>query len=255
MIRRNTLSPPPATLPAPKPWTSAAAMTSDTPTGLEHPATLARQLRHSLRALLTAGALAWGLAAQSVHAIPLSYTGDLGTGRSATDAAAPDSGPFGTPEVWDFWTVSAPLGAKVTISVQRLVADLDPVFGVWFGQETNTASYFDMFSDSVNTTWFGAGDDELLANLVGGPGGDALLSFIAVVPGTYVIAVADHTFTATTSGNLPYLITAAVPEPSTALLLLGGIAAGFALRKRESRSPGSLLNECYSRFALPARLA
>jgi hypothetical protein len=90
---------------------------------------------------------------------------------------------------------------------------------------------------------------------VGGPGGDALLSFIAVVPGTYVIAVADHTFTATTSGNLPYLITAAVPEPSTGLLLLGGIAAGFALRKRKSRSPGSLLNERYSRSALPARLA
>src|SRR5688500_14725724 len=54
-----------------------------------------RTLRRGAGALLTAGMLATGFVAQSAHAIPVSYTGDLGSGGSATNAVAPDSGPFG----------------------------------------------------------------------------------------------------------------------------------------------------------------
>ncbi len=237
MIRSTSLSPPTAPLPAPTQRIDAAATTHTTSARAKNAAALARKVRSCAGALLTAGMLASGLVAQSAHAIPVSYAGDLGSGGSATDAAAPDSGPFGTPELWDFWTVSAPFGARVTVSVRRLVANFDPVFGVWFGEETDTGNYFDMFSDSATTVWFGFGDDELAANVAGGPGGDALLSFTAIAAGTYVIGVADHTFTPTTGGNLPYLITAAVPEPSTALLLLGGLAAVCSPRRPKPRVP------------------
>ena len=233
MSCRTSLSPPFHRAPWSLPFEARAIAQS---AAVRHTAALARKLRRRIRAWITAGVLATGLAAPGAHAIPVSYAGDLGAGGSAAGVAAPDSGPFGTPELWDFWTVSAPFGAKVAITVRRLAADLDPVFAVWLGQEADTAAYFDMFSDSVNTTWFGAGDDELAANVAGGPGGDAFVSFTAMAAGTYVIGVADHTFTPTTAGNLPYLITAAVPEPSTALLLLGGLAAACSLRTRRKRS-------------------
>ena len=238
MICRTSLAPPVPQAAWSLPSTQRHAASPITTSAVAcHAAAIVRKLRRRAGRALAAGVLASGLAAQSAHAIPVGYTGVLASGGSATDTAQPDSGPFGTPELWDFWTVSAPLGARVTISVRRLAADLDPVLGVWFGQEADTGNYFDMFSDSLSTTWFGAGDDELAANVAGGPGGDAFLSFTAIAGGTYVIGVADHTFTPTTTGNLPYLITAAVPEPSTALLLLGGLAAAFAPRKRKSRSP------------------
>jgi hypothetical protein len=158
---------------------------------------------------------------------------------------APDSGPFGTPELWDFWTVTVPFAsepvpfsAPITVTVRRLVPELDPIVGVWFGEESDVANYFDMTSDSLTSTWYGFGDDELAPNVGTGPGGDAQVSFSAVLPGTYVIAVGDHSVNITPSGDLSYQITAAIPEPETyALMLAGlGLVGAMAARRRQGRA-------------------
>jgi len=79
-------------------------------------------------------------------AVPV-YAGHLGIGGTAVGSAMPDSGPFGTPELWEFWTLSVPFASEpvpfstpITVTVRRLNPNLDPVVGVWFGQEADTAS-------------------------------------------------------------------------------------------------------------------
>lgn len=181
---------------------------------------------------------------QSAHSEMPAYAGHLDFGGIGTGAVTADSGPFGTPELWSFWTLnvpftseSVPFSAPVTITVRRLVADLDPVIGVWLGQESDTANYFDMASDALTSTWYGMGDDELPANVGTGPGGDARVSFTATLPGTYVVAVADYAFNGSSGGELPYQITAAIPEPETYALMLAGLGlVGWAAsRRRRSR--------------------
>ncbi|MGH8639424.1 MAG: PEP-CTERM sorting domain-containing protein [Burkholderiales bacterium] len=197
--------------------------------------------RNTLIGAAVAALMAVSLPAQSAAPV---YAGHLGAGGTAAGMVSPDSGPFGTPHLWDFWTLTVPFAsdpvpfsAPVTVTVRRLDANLDPVIGIWFGEESDVGNYFDMVSDALTSTWFGMGDDELPANLSSGLGGDARVSFMAALPGTYVIAVADHTFDATLGGGLSYQITASVPEPETYALMFAGLGlVGLAAsRRRKSR--------------------
>jgi hypothetical protein len=172
-------------------------------------------------------AIAVGLAAlhaSVAQAIPISYQGTLQSYETSIDNANADSGPFADASGWRFWRFNAGFGQNVQIQVDRLIGALDPVFGVWFGTETDTDNYFgDMTSSSLFTTLVGFADDELPPNLAG-PGGDSFLNFIAPGTGIYVIAVADHSATATTAGDLQYSISLAIPEP--AAITLAGAAMG-----------------------------
>lgn len=193
-------------------------------------------MHFTLKRLAAAAATALAatlIAATPAQAVPVSYVGSLAPSGSVTDFATPDSGPFADASGWRFWTFNATFGQSVSIVVQRLVAALDPVIGVWFGQETDTDNYFgSMTTDSLFTTNVGFGDDELPANVAGGPAGDALVSFIAPASGTYVLAVADSTFTPTQISQLGYRVSLSVPEPGSLALI--GIAAfgALALRRR-----------------------
>jgi hypothetical protein len=192
------------------------------------------------KTLIGAAVAALMALSQPAHSAAPVYEGHLGAGGVANGMVSPDSGPFGTPQLWDFWTLTVPFAsdpvpfsAPVTVTVRRLDANLDPVIGVWFGEEADVGNYFDMASDALTSTWFGMGDDELPANLGSGPGGDARVSFSAALPGTYVIAVADHTLAATPGGQLAYQITASVPEPETYALMLAGVGlVGMAASRR-----------------------
>lgn len=178
---------------------------------------------------IAAGAAA--LYAGGAQAVPIVYEGTLQNFQSTTGNASPDSGPFGDASGWSFWKFDAWFTNTVQIFVGRLVGDLDPVMGVWFGTEFDTDNYFsDMTSSSLFTTLVGFGDDERPAN-VAGFGGDPYIKFIAPATGTYVVAVADHSFSPTTAADLSYRITLAIPEPGT--FALAALAFGaMALRRR-----------------------
>lgn len=175
-------------------------------------------LRAALAALATAGALS----ATGASAAPLSYAGHLLNGVPVTGTVAADTGPWSGAAGWQFWTFDAQLFDTVTLTVERLDGALDPVIGVWFGQEADTSAYFDMASDSLATTWMGLGDDELPA-FVAGAGGDARVQFTSLFSGRFVVAVADHALTPGGGSAMDYRITLAVPEPSTYLQLAAGL--------------------------------
>jgi hypothetical protein len=181
-----------------------------------------------LTALVAAVAAACAMGA--AQAAPPLIAGSLGAGGTVAGSAAPSSGPYGPAANWQFWTFEAVANLNVTVTVLRQAAALDPVFGVWYGVDTDTANYFDMFSSSVNTTWFGSGDDELPAAVPGGPGGDARLTFTPLASGTYLVAVGNF---ASANDALGYqLSVAAVPEPGTYALFAAGLAALVAVRRR-----------------------
>ncbi|HKY01619.1 MAG TPA: hypothetical protein VJM53_03625, partial [Burkholderiales bacterium] len=162
------------------------------------------------------------LCVSNAYAVPVSYQGSLTGGGVGFGNATADSGPFGDASGWQFWSFDAVFGQKIDIKVSRLIGVLDPVLGVWFGAEADTDNYFgDMTSSSLFTTLVAFGDDEMLPN-VAGLGGDPFLSFIALGTGTYVFAIADHSFDPTTTGALPYQVSLEVPEPGT--LALAGLA-------------------------------
>ncbi|MCH2242565.1 MAG: hypothetical protein MK041_11705, partial [Aquabacterium sp.] len=191
---------------------------------------------HGLRATLAALAAAGALSATGASAAPITYAGHLAGGVTSIGSVDADTGPWDGAAGWQFWTFDAKLFDQVSITVERLDGALDPVIGVWFGQEADTAAYFDMSSDSLASTWMGLGDDELAA-FVPGAGGDARVQFTSLFTGRFVVAVADHALTPGGTSSMDYRITMAVPEPSTymqlaaGLLLMGGLAWTRAKRR------------------------
>lgn len=181
-----------------------------------------RRRARGVRAALAAVAAAGALAATSASAAPLTYAGHLANGVTAIGSVDADTGPWDGAAGWQFWTFDAKLFDQVTITVERLDGALDPVIGVWFGQETDTSAYFDMGSDSLASTWMGLGDDELAA-FVPGAGGDARVQFTSLFTGRFVVAVADHALTPGGTAAMDYRITMAVPEPATYLQLAAGL--------------------------------
>lgn len=176
-------------------------------------------------------ALAGGLlVAAATQAAPVSYQGTLTTGTFSGSVAA-DSGPWSDGANWSFWQFSAPFLADVTITVTPSSAAFDPVIAVFYGTEADTAAYWDLRTgtDSVHVG-FADGPDEFLP---GGPGEAATLRFNNVYGGgTFVLAIADYA-DGLGQGSLGYTITAAVPEPGTYALMLGGIALlGLTARRR-----------------------
>lgn len=184
--------------------------------------TFPRRPPHGLRAALAAIAAAGALSANGASAAPIPYAGHLANGVTAIGSVAADTGPWGGAAGWQFWTFDANLFDQVSITVERLDGALDPVIGVWFGQEADASAYFDMSSDSLASTWMGLGDDELAA-FVPGAGGDARVEFTSLFTGRFVVAVADHALTPGGTAAMDYRITLAVPEPATYMQLAAGL--------------------------------
>lgn len=187
------------------------------------PPALSRRPAHRVRVALAAIAAAGALSATGASAAPITYAGHLASGVTSIGAVDADTGPWGGAAGWQFWTFDAKLFDQVTITVERLDGALDPVIGVWFGQEADSAAYFDMASDSLASTWMGRGDDELPAFVPGGANGDARVQFTSLFTGRFVVAVADHALTPGGTSSMDYRITLAVPEPSTYAQLAAGL--------------------------------
>jgi hypothetical protein len=189
-------------------------------------------LRHVAAPLLMAGLLTAGTAAR---AAPIVFDGSLGAGSTHLGSVQAESGPFGDGVNWSFWQFSAPFLENVSITITPLSAGFDPIVGVWFGLESDTANYFDMLSSSLNTS-FVAGADGSGPFDLGGVGEPATVSFQNLFgSGPFVLAIADYA-DGQGSGRLDYSIamTAPIPEPQTYALMAFGLAlvAGVVRKRR-----------------------
>ncbi|MBA2721564.1 MAG: PEP-CTERM sorting domain-containing protein [Methylibium sp.] len=193
--------------------------------------TFLTSLRRASLPLLAAGLFAAG----TVQAAPISFAGTLAAGSIESGSVLAESGPFGNGDNWSFWQFSVPFLEPVSITVTPLSAGFDPIVGVWYGIESDTANYFDMLSSSLNTT-FAAGADGSGPFDLGGVGEPATVSFDNVFgTGPFVLAIADYA-DGLGSGSLDYRIsvTAPIPEPQTYALMGLGLAlmAGMMRARR-----------------------
>lgn len=167
---------------------------------------------------------------------PIVYDGDLTGDLGAIGTI--DGGSLGDPASWDFWTFEANVGDEITIMVLGIADGLSPIVGLWFGLETDTTGFTDMFSDGSNTTFLGSAD----GGLPDIPG-LSRLTLPLTATGRYTIAVADdgaseardQLYTIALEGSTASLPLPTVPEPGTLTLLgLGslGLAVG-RLRRRK----------------------
>lgn len=153
-------------------------------------------------------------------------SGNLGSGSVVGTVAAESYSFLGNADNWSFWTFSAPWQSEVSITVSPNESELDVVFAVWYGTESDTANYFDMVSGSLSSVLV-AGVD------LNGNGVAESLKFVNDYgSGRFTLAIADYQ-DELGFGQLGYTITAQVPEPGSWALMLGGIAllAGIARRR------------------------
>lgn len=171
----------------------------------------------------------------SAEAAAVGFRGTLVNGVTQNDTVLPDDN-ADNPAGWSFWRFFGTAGDTATVTVRRLVGDLDPALGVWFGTEADTSNYSSLFDDGLTTTLVASADDELPA-AIAGPFGDPEAMFTLDQTGFYTVAVSSYASNFA-SGPLPYSITltgaSATPVPTPALLPgLIGLGLGV-LRKRKA---------------------
>ncbi len=161
----------------------------------------------------------------SANAVPITYEGELFDGVTSFGSI---SDPFDTGSDW--WFFDAEVGDVVTVTVNRLDANLDPALFLYAGLQ----------SDTSTLTGFLAGADDDIAELPGfeGPFLDPqLLDFTITSADFYTVVVWD--FASSIGAPFDYQITltganpSSIPEPaSLALIGLGLAGIGFSRKKK-----------------------
>jgi len=189
----------------------------------------------STRKLLATFALSGAaLTASAAHAAAPVFSGQLGV---YVGSVAAESGPFGDGTSWSFWKFLAPFMNDARITVTPLDPDLDAFVAVWYGVESSTGNYFDMVSDSLNTTWVTSAD-------AAGMGASETVRFRNDFGNAFfTLAIADYADGVGT-GQLAYQITTAgvgpVPEPEMYVLLLAGLGLVAGVARMRSRRPAAV---------------
>jgi len=167
-------------------------------------------------------------------AVPIHYEGTITPNTSVSGSV----GGFGfldddAADV-DFWSFFGFANTRVTIRGARGAALLDPSLSLYFGTTTADAATFLHDASFGGLVYLISADDQIA--VANGPFGDPLLaSFLLPSTGFYTIAIGGSISGG--NGPYPYTLGLAVPVPPTLpLLVSGGAALGFGLRRREVRT-------------------
>ncbi|HLU77753.1 MAG TPA: alpha/beta hydrolase domain-containing protein [Burkholderiales bacterium] len=178
------------------------------------------------------------LATPAVEAAPVSYEGTIAPGTTVGGSVGGFSWGDEDGAGVDYWRFSGSVGDVITLEGLRIDPALDPAFSLYFGITDADDSEFLADADWGGLQFLTFADDEIDND---GPGGDPLLEgFVLPFSGDYTVVLGG--FLSDDEGPYAYSLSLAVeptgvPEPGTALLLLGGI--GALLWHRRKRVPQS----------------
>ena len=172
---------------------------------------------------------------------PVVYQDTLLDGE-VTSSSVSAQGDTTDPELAVFFSIFGSQGEDVTISVQRVESDLDPAFYVYEGLFADASEFGGAFN--FDDRFLAFADDEVPSATGSGPFADpsTTITLPSEGVGAYTIAVVNFIsgpdnggdgrfdFTIQASGNL---LPAAVPEPSSAIILS---ASGLVLLLRRRRT-------------------
>ncbi|MEO7338894.1 MAG: PEP-CTERM sorting domain-containing protein [Caldimonas sp.] len=176
-----------------------------------------------------------GVASAAAGAVPIAYQGVLAPSVAVTGTVGGFSWFLDEGAGVDFWRFSGSAGQTVTFSVDRLNANLDPALSLYAGTTGADTSQFVSGASWGGLSYIGSLDDERVAFLTPGLGGDPFGSFVLGQTGLYTVVVGGSG--STDAGEYPYRLTlsvaAPIPEPSMwALLGIGLVGLRFLRRRR-----------------------
>lgn len=182
-----------------------------------------------MKSWLFAAAMSLAAATAPAQAAPITYQ-PLWTGSFSGTVEA-ESGPFGTPEKWTYYSFGLGFLKEATVTVTPVSPDLDVVIALFYGKEADSDFYFDMFSGGLSSIPVAFSDGIGFATGIGAP---AQLSVVNTFGSDFfVLAVADWTDGVGT-GPLAFTVDAQIPEAQTLALMLAGVGALAFVRRRKA---------------------
>lgn len=173
----------------------------------------------------------------TVQATPIIYEGSLSNGNTVYDNVPFQS--YDYVNQWDFWSTTGTAGDIVSIALTSLNGQMDPYLVLYSGLGVDNDGLYDQVNDWLNP---GSDDGYLTLLTFDNDSGLGWNSYISdyVLPHTGYYSVVAFDNWGLDAGPWVYALTidgfTPIPEPSTFLLLGGGLAGlAFAVRRKRQR--------------------